>query len=343
MGASVSAPAAPTVQAEAVAVAPQGCPMHQEVQILKKASPPPECPMHQAPPVKASPPSECPMHKAEPGPAHQNRAYEFVECPMRAAAGVQNDIDPANMMPPPNQTPAPDQPFSLSVAREESKIPRHGPNRSQRRTGSIRLSRCSECHAAERMALERGRSGCSRHDQHHKDPQPEQRAGLAGDPQVGGHACRRVSVWAHTEEVWGQSQRVLPPSTLPPLDGVRAALRPPRLDHRPLWERGALRHRLLRRRNQQGHLPVLHPGRAPRLRLLGGRVGPHESGVVALELLRTDLFRGHALSQGLCRIFNVLACGARKMSSLSVRHFRRFSLCFLALWSKAASSRSCDG
>lgn len=29
-------------------------------------------------------------------------------------------------MPPPNQTQAPDQPFSLSVSREESTIPRHG-------------------------------------------------------------------------------------------------------------------------------------------------------------------------------------------------------------------------
>uniref|UniRef100_A0A3B5KQY0 Holocytochrome c-type synthase n=1 Tax=Xiphophorus couchianus TaxID=32473 RepID=A0A3B5KQY0_9TELE len=29
-------------------------------------------------------------------------------------------------MPPPNQTPAPDQPFKLSVSREESNIPRHG-------------------------------------------------------------------------------------------------------------------------------------------------------------------------------------------------------------------------
>lgn len=67
------------------------------------------------------------MHKAEPGPAHQERAYEFVECPMKAAAaGVNSDIDPANMMPPPNQSPAPDQPFPLSVRREESTIPRHG-------------------------------------------------------------------------------------------------------------------------------------------------------------------------------------------------------------------------
>lgn len=49
----------------------------------------------------ASPPSECPMHKAEAGPAHQNRAYEFVECPMKAAAGMKSDIDPANMVPAP--------------------------------------------------------------------------------------------------------------------------------------------------------------------------------------------------------------------------------------------------
>ena len=29
-------------------------------------------------------------------------------------------------MPPPNQTPAPDQPFDLSISRQESNIPRHG-------------------------------------------------------------------------------------------------------------------------------------------------------------------------------------------------------------------------
>lgn len=42
-----------------------------------------------------SPPSECPMHKAEAGPAHQDRAYEFVQCPMK---GASSDIDPANMV-----------------------------------------------------------------------------------------------------------------------------------------------------------------------------------------------------------------------------------------------------
>ncbi|KAG7233773.1 hypothetical protein INR49_006609 [Caranx melampygus] len=68
--------------------------MHQEAKPVA-VSPPSECPMHQAQPVKASPPSECPMHKAEPGPVHQDRAYEFVECPMKA--GMKSDIDPANM------------------------------------------------------------------------------------------------------------------------------------------------------------------------------------------------------------------------------------------------------
>ncbi|XP_071398895.1 holocytochrome c-type synthase-like [Centroberyx affinis] len=126
MGASVSTLAPPTVKAEAVMVAPpQGCPMHQEAQPVK-VSPPSECPMHQAQPVNASPPAECPMHQAAAGPAHQDRAYEFVECPMKAAAGAKSDIDPSNMMPPPNQKPAADQPFPLPLSREESKIPRHG-------------------------------------------------------------------------------------------------------------------------------------------------------------------------------------------------------------------------
>lgn len=46
----------------------------------------------------ASPPSEYPTHQAEAGPAHQNRAYEFVGCPMKAAAADNSDIDPANMV-----------------------------------------------------------------------------------------------------------------------------------------------------------------------------------------------------------------------------------------------------
>ncbi|XP_017208122.4 holocytochrome c-type synthase-like [Danio rerio] len=85
--------------------------------------------------------SECPMHqaskdhtkKAPDVPAHQDRACEFVECPMRAANGTKptlSDINPANMMPPPNQQPSADQPFPLSVVREESTIPRAGAERN---------------------------------------------------------------------------------------------------------------------------------------------------------------------------------------------------------------------
>lgn len=130
MGATFSSPAA-TVKAEAVIVPqfgvspPQGCPMHNDA---KRASPPPECPMHQA-----SNPAPAEMIAATPGPVHQERAYEFVECPMKAASGASQglgDIDPANMMPPPNQMPAPDQPFPLNIAREESKIPRAGTDKN---------------------------------------------------------------------------------------------------------------------------------------------------------------------------------------------------------------------
>lgn len=38
------------------------------------------------------------MHRAPAGPAHQDRAYEFVECPMKAARQGQSDIDPTNMV-----------------------------------------------------------------------------------------------------------------------------------------------------------------------------------------------------------------------------------------------------
>ncbi|KAG7278697.1 hypothetical protein CRUP_030091 [Coryphaenoides rupestris] len=102
----------------------QGCPMHREDKPAS-ASPPPECPMHRSQPSNGGPAHEA-AGSAPAGPAHQDRAYEFVGCPMKAAAGGQNDIDPTNMMPPPNQTPALDQPFPLPLNRKESNIPRHG-------------------------------------------------------------------------------------------------------------------------------------------------------------------------------------------------------------------------
>jgi len=52
------------------------------------------------------------------------------ECPAAVETGPapanvqQNDIDPTNMMPPPNQRPAPDQPFLLDTNRQTSSIPK---------------------------------------------------------------------------------------------------------------------------------------------------------------------------------------------------------------------------
>jgi cytochrome c heme-lyase len=45
------------------------------------------------------------------------------ECPMSGSTG-NTDVNPLNMMPPANQMPAPDQPFSLSTARVTSSIPK---------------------------------------------------------------------------------------------------------------------------------------------------------------------------------------------------------------------------
>ncbi|XP_077980860.1 holocytochrome c-type synthase-like [Glandiceps talaboti] len=61
--------------------------------------------------------SDCPMSKGEnSGPPSG--------CPMHAGKENDSDINPDNMMPPPNQRPAPDQPFSLSTDREVSTIPK---------------------------------------------------------------------------------------------------------------------------------------------------------------------------------------------------------------------------
>lgn len=100
-------------------------------------TPPPECPV-QKPEYKGHPqPSsserkgECPVQhnagKAE-CPVRHNTTLQFgSECPATAhlqQSIMTDDIDPTNMMPPPNQRPAPDQPFSLSTERETSHIPR---------------------------------------------------------------------------------------------------------------------------------------------------------------------------------------------------------------------------
>jgi len=66
------------------------------------------------------PPPECPMHqKVQPPPTSGD------ECPVGYG---KNDINPLNMMPAPNQQPAPDQPFSLPTDRQISNIPKVTPD-----------------------------------------------------------------------------------------------------------------------------------------------------------------------------------------------------------------------
>ncbi|XP_063360920.1 holocytochrome c-type synthase [Cydia amplana] len=76
-----------------------------------------------APVNNANPPPECPMHKKE------ESAPKVSDCPVQHG-NATNDINPYNMMPPANQQPAPDQPFSLPVQRQVSSIPRAMPDGS---------------------------------------------------------------------------------------------------------------------------------------------------------------------------------------------------------------------
>ena len=106
-----------TLKAEAI---PSECPMHNKA---SAPSPPP-------PPAQEIP-SECPMHAA--GSNQQKPQQTWVsECPSNAGQQQlvpdpnQADIDPRNMMPPPNQRPSPDQPFELPIDRQKSTIPKAG-------------------------------------------------------------------------------------------------------------------------------------------------------------------------------------------------------------------------
>jgi len=84
------------------------------------AAPPSECPMHQQQ-KEPEPPSECPMSAA------QEQQASMSECPSNPTFVKDPnpaEIDPLNMMPPPNQRPSPDQPFALPTDRQKSSIPK---------------------------------------------------------------------------------------------------------------------------------------------------------------------------------------------------------------------------
>ncbi|KAH9499923.1 hypothetical protein Btru_076933 [Bulinus truncatus] len=64
-------------------------------------------------------PSECPMSSSN------SKKVPSSECPMSLG---NDDVNKDNMMPPPNQRPAPDQPFELPIERIVSSIPKAGSN-----------------------------------------------------------------------------------------------------------------------------------------------------------------------------------------------------------------------
>ncbi|XP_063694799.1 holocytochrome c-type synthase-like [Bolinopsis microptera] len=69
--------------------------------------------------------SECPSAAGEPSPSIPS------ECPMHNTAATDPDkLMPDNMMPPPNQRAAHDQPFPLNTGRETSSIPRTGTDKN---------------------------------------------------------------------------------------------------------------------------------------------------------------------------------------------------------------------
>lgn len=94
------------------------------------SQPPSECPMHASDAEQATvlPPSECPMYVAS---TTETISKPASGCPMHGVDGKENDIDPTNMMPPPNQRPSPGQPFLLNTNRQTSTIPRGGEQEGQ--------------------------------------------------------------------------------------------------------------------------------------------------------------------------------------------------------------------
>ncbi|XP_043266736.1 holocytochrome c-type synthase [Venturia canescens] len=67
---------------------------------------------------EGEPPPGCPMHK----PVEKQPVKYVSECPIDNMD--TKDINPLNMMPPANQSPAPDQPFPLPTDRQISSIPK---------------------------------------------------------------------------------------------------------------------------------------------------------------------------------------------------------------------------
>jgi len=78
-----------------------------------------ECPLGYGSSPKKESESECPLGFGSSNDSECPSGTNPVKLP-------ESDIDPRNMMPPPNQKPSPDQPFNLSTARQSSSIPKDG-------------------------------------------------------------------------------------------------------------------------------------------------------------------------------------------------------------------------
>lgn len=110
MGAANTTPG-PLVTGNQLPVPPTGCPMHHQNKSCTEVS-------VSSTATKAA--SECPMQKTS------QASIMPTGCPMRKEQPSVDELNTDNMMPPPNQRPAPDQPFPLSLERKTSTIPKAG-------------------------------------------------------------------------------------------------------------------------------------------------------------------------------------------------------------------------
>ena len=94
---------------------PSECPMHTDHKSISKSTQPAFAPAKTGDSIKDA-------YKAASGAFTSGDG----ECPIQHEKKGMCDINPDNMMPPPNQLPSPGQPFPLSTLRVQSNIPKAG-------------------------------------------------------------------------------------------------------------------------------------------------------------------------------------------------------------------------
>ncbi|PIK33953.1 putative cytochrome c-type heme lyase [Apostichopus japonicus] len=143
-GSSVQVPSSPQTVVKQTAI-PSECPMHNKEQDRSEAKP-----------VSSSPSSvsDCPVQNKE-NVAPTSVPPEWVsECPMSGAGEPlvvekTDDVDPSNMMPPPNQRPAA---ISRSLCRQTDRCP-PSQGRQRGKLGVPFRTDVLECHVKEGLAM----------------------------------------------------------------------------------------------------------------------------------------------------------------------------------------------